>query len=115
MNCNSERRILKNKRRRQQELRKNILLAIMGACLVIILSFGVNSFLSNAKSDSRPAPEYYKSVTIAKNDTLWSIAEEYMDEEHYNSVKDYIDEVMRINSLSSDVIKYGENIIVPYY
>lgn len=97
-------------------MRKNFLLAIMTVCLVFTFSFSVNSFLSNAKADNANAShKYYKSITISDGDTLWSIAQEYMDNEHYDSIKDYIKEVKKVNSLASDSISYGENIIVPYY
>ena len=112
----SERRIKNNRIRRQKELRKNFLLTIMTICLAITLSFSVSSFLSNAKSESEQIPhKYYKSITISYGDSLWSIAQEYMDNEHYDSAKAYIKEVKQLNSLKSDSISYGENIIVPYY
>lgn len=115
-NYRSERRISKNKIRRQKELRKNFLLTIMAVCLAITFSFSVNSFLSNAKGESEQISyKYYKSVTISNGDSLWSIAREYMDDEHYSSANDYIKEVKHLNSLKSDYISYGESIIVPYY
>lgn len=112
----SERRIRNNRLRRQRELRKNFLLTIMTICFVITFSFSVNSFLSNAKTESEQISyKYYKSITISHGDSLWSISQKYMDDEHYASVKDYINEVKQLNSLKSDSISYGENIIVPYY
>lgn len=112
----SERRIRNNRIRRQRELRKNIMLTIMTICFVITFSFSLNSFLSDAKSNNEPVSyKYYKSITISNGDTLWSIAQENMDDEHYDSVKDYIKEVKQINSLHSNSIRYGENLIIPYY
>jgi hypothetical protein len=52
---------------------------------------------------------------VERNDTLWSIAQEYNDKDHYDSIRDYIKEVMQINSLSDDEIHYGDYLIVPYY
>ncbi len=115
-NSRSERRIRNNKIRRAKEMRKNFILTIMTFCLVITFSLGMNSFLSSAKDSSEPACyKYYKSITIANNDTLWSIAQEYMDDEHYDSINDYIKEVKQINVLSSNDITYGAHLIVPYY
>ena len=115
-NHRSERRIRNNRLRRQKELRKNFLLTIMTICFAITFSFSVNSFLSNAKDMSEKISyKYYKSITISNGDSLWSIAQEYIDDEHYDSVKDYINEVKQLNSLKSDYISYGENIIIPYY
>lgn len=38
-----------------------------------------------------------------------------MDEEHYDSVPEYIREVMRINRLTNDAIYADAHLIVPYY
>ncbi|MBO5209298.1 MAG: LysM peptidoglycan-binding domain-containing protein [Lachnospiraceae bacterium] len=115
-NSRSERRIKNNRIRRQKEMRKNFLLVVMTVCLVITFSISMNGFLSNAKDDSiETSYKYYKSITIENGDTLWSIAEEYMDAEHYDSVNDYIKEVKQMNTLANDNITYGQCLIVPYY
>lgn len=112
----SERRIRNNRVRRQREMRKNFLLVLLTVCLIITGSIALNGFNSKAKDDSAKAMyKYYKSITVSNSDTLWSIAEEYMDNEHYDSVKDYIAEVMTMNALTGDEIHYGEHLIVPYY
>ena len=112
----SERRILKNKIRRQREMKKNFLILVMTVCLIITCSISLSGFRSNAKDDTTEVSyKYYKSIAVAGNDTLWSIAEEYMDEEHYDSITDYIEEVKSMNSLTNDTIHYGEYLIIPYY
>lgn len=63
----------------------------MTLCLITATSIAVSSFRSDAKTDpSRETSKYYKSIVISDSDTLWSIAETYMDEEHYDSVPEYI-------------------------
>lgn len=112
----SEIRIRNNKIRRQKEIRRNFLITIMTLCLVIILSVSASSFLSKAKDDDEQAfYEYYKCITISNDDTLWSIAQEYMDTSHYSSVDEYIKEVKQMNHLKNNVITYGGYLIVPYY
>ena len=112
----SERRIRNNRIRRQREMRKNFLLAFMTLCLIVTCSISLSTINASAKDDSvKPAYKYYKSVYIENNDTLWSIAEQYMDDEHYSSTGAYINEVRQLNSLSGDDIHYGEYLIVPYY
>lgn len=112
----SERRILKNRIRRQREMKKNFLIFIMTMCLIITCSVSLNAFRANAKDDSTETSyKYYKSIIVSNNDTLWTIAEEYMDTEHYDSINDYIQEVKSMNTLSDDVIHYGEYLIIPYY
>ena len=112
----SERRILKNKIRRQREMKKNFLISIMTVCLIVTCSISLSGFRSNAKDDSTEVSyKYYKSIAVTSHDTLWSIAEEYMDEAYYDSITDYIDEVKSMNSLTNDTIHYGEYLIIPYY
>lgn len=112
----SERRIRNNRIRRRREMRKNFLLFVLTFCLIVTTSIVISSFRSNAKTD--PAKEtcrYYKSITVSECDTLWSIAKTYMDETHYDSVQDYIDDVMHINNLRNDAIYADAHLIVPYY
>lgn len=115
-NNRSERRIRNNRIRRQKEMRRHFLMFVMTFCLVLIFSISINGFLSKAKDDGEKSYyKYYKSISISKEDTLWSIAQEYMDEDHYESVEDYIKEVKQTNHLNSDIINYGTYLIIPYY
>ena len=115
-NMRSEERIRNNRIRRKMELRRKFLLSIMTVCLVITFSIGINGFLSNAKnSNSRISYKYYTSITVSNEDTLWSIAEKYVDMEHYDSINDYIQEVKTMNHMQNDIITYGEHLIIPYY
>lgn len=112
----SERRIRNNRIRRRREMRKNFLLFVLTFCLIVTTSVAVSSFRSNAKNDpAQEASKYYKSIVVSANDSLWSIAEEYMDEAHYGSIHEYIREVMQINSLTNDAIYADAHLIVPYY
>lgn len=54
------------------------------------------------------------SVKIEKNDSLWSIASEYYTDD-FDSIQDMIDEIKQINGLTSDTIRTGNYIVVPYY
>lgn len=115
-NVRSERRIVRNRIRRKREMRKNFLIFAVTVCLIAGCSVTLSGFRSNAKSDSAPAVyKYYKSITVAGGDTLWSIAEDYMDTGYYDSVNDYIAEVKNMNALTDDEICYGEHLVIPYY
>lgn len=112
----SERRIRNNRIRRRREMRKNFLLLVMTFCLIVTTSIAVSSFRSHAKNDpARESSKYYKSIVVSDSETLWSIAEDYMDEEHYESIYEYIREVMQINNLKNDAIYADAHLIVPYY
>lgn len=110
-----ERRILNNRIRRQQELKKSFLLLCMTMCLIIAFSFTLSVFRSDAKGDPEVSYKYYRSIAVSSEDTLWSIAQEYMEPGYYDSVDDYIREVKSINSLSNDSIRYGDYLVIPYY
>lgn len=112
----SERRIMNNRIRRQREMKKNFLIFVITICLIVTCSISLNGFRANAKDDSTEISyKYYKSIVILDNDTLWSIAEQYMDEDHYESISDYISEVKNMNAMTDDVIHYGDHLIIPYY
>ncbi len=112
----SERRIRENRIRRRREMRKHFLMFVITLCLIITCSAAVSSFRSSAKNDTETMScKYYKSIIVSNSDTLWSIAETYMDEEHYESIHEYIREVMQINALTSDAIYADAHLIVPYY
>lgn len=110
----SETRIWNNKIRRQRERRKHILLTIVTSLLILILSFTAGSFLSNAETEDREVTfKYYKSILIENGDTLWSIATEHKAPDM--DTKSFVNEIKKMNGLSSDRITTGNYIVVPYY
>lgn len=111
----SERRIKNNKYRRQQELRRHILISLFTLSAVILLSLGIFSIQTNAK-DALEVIEikYYTSIVVTSEDTLWSIAAANMGS-HYDSKSDYIKEVIHMNSLKDETIYAGQHLVIPYY
>ncbi len=102
---------------RKKQVRRNILLLILStiilsSLLVFFASMSIQA--SDMEHQQQVSYKYFKSIYIAQGDTLWSIAEENMDE-HYSSQKEYISEVKRMNSLTSDHIECGNYLIVPYF
>lgn len=96
--------------------KQNLFLSALSLIIILSISLFINSFSTKASdNDNIMAYKYYKSIEIKKGDTLWSIANEYMDDEHYKNKSEYIKEVKQINSLKSDKIVSGRHIIVPYY
>lgn len=100
---------------RKKQVRTHITLLILSTIILssIIVFFAT---ISIQASDMTPqvSYKYFKSIYITQGDTLWSIAEENMDE-HYTSTSEYINEVKRMNSLTSDHIVCGSYLIVPYF
>ena len=54
------------------------------------------------------------SVMVEENDSIWSIAECYYTEE-CGSMKDYIAEIKKCNSIKSDTIYAGYPLIIPVW
>lgn len=101
---------------RQRQVRRNIMILGLSALIVIIISVLFISFSSQARNIDEPVSyKYFKSIQIDKGDTLWSIAKENMDTEHYKNTSEYVEEIKTMNSLASDQIVAGRYIIVPYY
>lgn len=105
-----KREIRRKRDRRNRMFRFGFLFAI-----VFLASFSVYS-ISNAKgNDADMKYKYYTVFEVHTNDSLWTIAEEYIDYDKYDTVKEYIHEVQSINHLSDEKIVAGSKLIIPYY
>lgn len=101
--------------KRKKRKKRQIFTAFLTLCLIIIISFALSGFSSNAKTEIEDeACKYYKSVMIEKGDTLWSIALQNMGS-GYDDISSYIEEVMRMNGLRDDCITEGMYLVVPYF
>lgn len=103
--------------KRKKQVRKNIALLILSTIILssLLVFFATMSIqASDMEHQNQLSYKYFKSVYITQGDTLWSIAEDNMDE-HYSSTSEYINEVKRMNSLTSDHIVCGSYLIVPYF
>ena len=104
-----------NRRERTVRIQKRFL-AIAGILLVsilILLGTSIRAFASS-HDDSKPVYKYYTSVMVESGDTLWSLADEYIDEYGIDKT-DYIKEVCELNHLQNDEIHSGEYLVVAYY
>lgn len=110
-------RALNNRLRRQKRVRRNFTMLIAFLLIVIAaISILFMSFSTQANDfEHQPSYKYYKSIEVSKGDTLWSIANDNIDSEHYKNTYEYINEVKKMNSLTSDKIVSGSYIIIPYY
>ena len=97
--------------RRQKGILAIVIIAIVS--LGILLGTSINALASSEK-DIASYNKYYVSIRIESGDTLWTIADEYVD--GFNlSKSDYISEVCQINEISENEIHAGDYIVVPYY
>lgn len=112
-----ELRAYKRKLRRQREQRKKIASAILTVCLIAICVVSYHSLTSSANTGSEEISfKYYTDVTVKYGESLWNIADKYMDYSHYDNKAEYIKEVCSINNLEdASEIRSGQILVVPYY
>ena len=116
MNRQESRNRAKQKRAKVVARRKMILL-LTTVLLITIGSIVFGSIFSSAQSSAEESGiqyKYYNSIEIKKGDSLWSIANEYCEDEYYDNTKDYVIELKEINNLKSEKIHYGQRLIVAY-
>ncbi len=110
------RRVARAKAKRRQAVIRKLTFAGMTAIFVMI--FGLSVFSMTAKADTNEYAnmnKYYESHLIQQGETLWSIAEANMDDAHYDSVKEYIEEVKEVNGFTGDKLQSGNYILIPYF
>ncbi len=93
--------------------RKLISWIVMAFIAFGIILFGSIHIFASA-TDSRPFNKYYTSVRVQDGDTVWSIADRYIDGASIDK-RDYVDEVCRLNNLTDGQINSGDYIVVSYY
>ena len=92
---------------------------LLAVAIIVVVALGIllgTSMNALASSDKNIASynKYYVSIRVESGDTLWTIADEYVD--GFNIEKsDYIEEVCQINEISKNEIHAGDYIVVPYY
>lgn len=84
---------------------------------IIFIMFVMGAVLTNTEKciASSSDEKYITNITIKEGDTLWEVASEHMDEEYYDSVYEYMDEIKTMNNMNSDDIYAGQNLVISYY
>ena len=88
------------------------LMAIVMACPLIV-TISISSSHKTDALEKRSSSKIYESISITDGDTLWTIASEHKPATV--STSEYVKEIKKINSLSTDKIHSGNNLIVYYY
>lgn len=112
-----ELRTYRRKLRRQRELRRRIMTTIMTLCLIVICAVSYHSLRTSANTGNDTISfKYYTNVTVQSGETVWDIADDYIDYNQYKDKNDYIAEVIHINNLDENAsIRSGQLLTVPYY
>ena len=103
-------------KKRRQIAKRRIILLLAAVFVIIIGSIVFGSVFSSAKDPATDVPQYkyYKSITIERGDSLWSIAEEYCTDD-CKDTREYINELKELNALTSETIHEGQHLLVTYY
>lgn len=108
----SYRRSLRRQRERRRRWKSLTFLLLAVFCMAMVFAASYNTISSSAGNGFK----YYTQITVNAEDTLWKIADDYMEESVYRDKNHYIEEVRRINHLDEeDVIWAGQKLVVPYY
>ncbi len=105
-------------RKRRIHLKRNI--RNLTVVLLMILAFCSGFFghtLLNAHAEEQavqPMNRYYTSIQLRQGDSLWDIADQYSKGSPY-SVKEYVEELKKINNLKMDQIHSGEFLTIVYF
>lgn len=100
----------------EKEIKKMLVLCIAAVFIIFAACALSGSLLISAHGSRTDEPvnfKYFKSIEIQQGDTLWDIAEKYITED-YKSVSDYVIVLKEMNSLSSDDIQAGQNLMIAY-
>ena len=89
--------------------------------MVCVVAFIILIYLINTRPQIPSVPYGYskvvESIVIEDGDTLWDIANDYIeryDMQEIYRTKDLVYEIKEINHISEDYIRAGNYVIVPY-
>ena len=90
--------------------------AVLVVAAVVCMILVSNRSVINAEESGTPVKleKYYKTITVQKGDSLWSIAKEYKSGD-YRTVQDYVNELKSMNNLGSDQINAGNKLVIAYF
>ena len=112
----SDLKVLRQRMRRQQIIRRRVAFSILTVLLIGWFIFFFSTIICEAnESNSEVNYKYFTSYEVTKGDTLWTVASKNINYMYYHSIQDYIDEVMEINHMNNSTICVGESIIIPYF
>ncbi len=113
----TKRELLSYKRQinHRKVLRRRIVVSILSVFLIILFVLSFNSIAQATEEIPETTYKYFTYHTVDKGDTLWNLAEEYIDYNFYENIQDYVSEVKEINHMTDDTIIAGQTIVIPYF
>ncbi len=111
-----EYRNYKRKVRRQREIRNKIIYTVLTLGIVLVAVLSLHSITSQAQDENVEVTyKYFTNMEVEQGDSLWNIAQENIDYNFYDSIQEYVDEVIDMNNLSDETIVAGQSIVIPYF
>lgn len=81
--------------------------------VIAVMCIGSSIIVNADTGVEQVKSRYYTSICIEENDTLWDIAARYNSGEENRDT--YINSIMKLNNMNSDVLYSGQNLIIYYY
>ena len=111
----SFRQISENRRRKKRkDFFQKAMIAVLGVAVVVLI---ILLFAPSTQAEAESTISYEKrivSVRVAKDDSLWKIAERFYCEEK-ESVPEFIRSIKEINHLENDTIYPDTYLVIQYY
>lgn len=104
-------------RKREAVVRKQK--KLLAIAILVFVSLGILlgttiSAQASSEADVASYNKYYTSIRIEAGDTLWTIADEYIEDLNIDK-QEYINEICTINNICEDEIHAGDYVVVAYY
>lgn len=104
-----------NRRRLAVRRMRRLMIALLMAAAFCSGFFGHTLLSAHAEEETKPIlNRYYTSVQLKKGDSLWDIAHTYAKGSGY-TVREYVEELKRMNGLAGEDIHSGEFLTVVYF
>lgn len=92
---------------------------LLAIAILVFVSLGILlgttiSAQASSEADVASYNKYYTSVRVEAGDTLWTIADEYIEDLNIDK-QEYINEICTINNICEDEIHAGDYVVVAYY
>jgi cell division protein YceG involved in septum cleavage len=98
------------RRRKTKQLKVLLLIIVSIFALAMLSSFAFED--NTVKGSEVELNKSYIEIVVYYGDTIWDIAEEHYNDNYY-SVREYVEEIIAINSMSSSYLEAGHSIMVP--
>ncbi len=102
-------------RRAARQRIRNLTVVLLMVFAFLSGFFGRTLLSAHAEEEiSEPLNRYYTSIQLQRGDSLWNLADQYIDGSDY-SRREYVEELKRMNGLKSEEIHSGEFLTVFYF